>query len=216
MDLREAVIEPRDRLAGRVSRETLDRLDAYAALLLKWNRRINLIARSTVDDLWRRHILDSAQFAKHAPPDLRRWADIGSGAGLPGLIVAICLKETHPAARVTLVEKDERKAAFLAEVVASLDLDAEIQRVRLAPDMRPPFEANFDVVSARAVAPLAELLSLAAPLLAPGGLCILAKGRSSAVEIEEAIRLWRMNLISVDSETERDSVILKVEGLQRV
>lgn len=210
------MFEPRDRLAGRVSRETLDRLDAYAALLLKWNRRINLIARSTAEDLWRRHILDSAQFANHAPPNLKRWADIGSGAGLPGLIVAICLKETHPEARVTLVEKNERKAAFLAEAIASLDIAADIACVRLVPETLPPFETNFDVVSARAVAPLAELLSLAAPLLAPSGLCILAKGRNSAAEIEEAIRHWRMNLISVGSETERDSVILKVEGLQRV
>lgn len=208
--------DPRENLAGRVSRETLERLDAYAALLRKWNSRINLVARSTMDDLWRRHILDSAQFANHAPPKLRRWADIGSGAGLPGLIVAICLKETHPAARVALVEKDERKAAFLAEAIASLDVDAEILCFRLSPEIRPPFEANFDVVSARALAPLAELLALATPLLAPDGLCILAKGRNSAAEIEEAVRHWRMNLISVESETERDSVILKVEGLQRV
>lgn len=208
--------DPREKLAGRVSRETLDRLDAYAALLRKWNQRINLVARSTLDDLWRRHILDSAQFATHAPPNLRRWVDIGSGAGLPGLIVAICLKETQPEARIALVEKDERKAAFLAEAAASLDLDVEILCFRLVPGAKPAFEANFDVVSARALAPLPELLSLAAPLLAPGGLCILAKGRNSAAEIEEAVRHWRMNLISVDSETERDSVILKVEGLQRV
>ena len=183
---------------------------------MKWNRRINLVAASTLDDLWRRHILDSAQFARHAPPGLRRWVDVGSGAGLPGLIVAICLKDTQPEARITLVEKDERKAVFLEEAIASLDVKADVLRVRLAAGSHPPFETPFDVVSARAVAPLTELLSLAAPLLAPDGLCIFAKGRNSAVEIEEAIRHWRMNLISIESETERGSVILKVRGLQRV
>lgn len=210
------MLDSRDRVARRVSRETLTLLDRYVAFLLKWNSRINLVSKTSVGDLWARHILDSAQFAWLAPPSARRWADIGSGAGLPGLVVAICLRESTPLARVTLIEKDERKAAFLSEVVAHLGLDAHVLRTRLVPDDPSPLVTGFDVVSARALAPLTELLALSTPLMSPDAVCLFAKGRTVASEIEAANRLWRMNLLSFESETEAGSVILNLKGLQRV
>lgn len=204
----------RDILAAKVSRETLDRLDAYSARLIHWNRKLNLVSRTTLDDLWTRHILDSAQFAWLAGSGFRSWVDVGSGAGLPGFIVAICLAETNPSAHVTLIEKDERKAAFLFEVSRRCMVPVTIECLRIERG-EGLGDRRFDVVSARAVAHLGDLLDLTAPLLAPGGVCLFAKGRSAAREIEEANRHWRMDLLSEPSLTEAGSVILSVRNPRR-
>lgn len=175
-----------------VSRETMDRLAAYVGLLERWNRRINLVGRSSLADLWRRHILDSAQLMPLLPPAPaerpRILLDLGSGAGLPGLVLAIL-----GAGEVHLVESDRRKAAFLREAARIAEAthvvvhDSRIEAVR-------PFRA--DVVTARALAPLTRLLALAAPFLEADSCCIFLKGTQAESELEAAQNDWK---ISVES-----------------
>lgn len=208
----------RNMIANRVSRETLERLDVYVGCLRRWNTTINLVSAATIGDVWRRHVLDSAQFAWSAPETPREWADIGAGAGLPGLIVAACFSETAPGTRFTLVEKDERKSAFLSEAARRMGLEPAIVTTRLGTEAAPAASAlrhRFDVVSARALAPLDALLALAAPLMAPDAVGLFAKGRSAAGEIAEAGLRWRMNVVSIPSVTEPGSVLLRIGGLRR-
>lgn len=193
---------------GGVSRETLDRLEIYADQLKSWNRRINLIARSSEPDLWRRHVVDCAQLVDLAPPNATEWADIGSGAGLPGLIVAAIRAEASPRLRMTLIESDERKCAFMMEAARRMGLSVRVEARRLTP--MAAAAARFDVVSARALAPLDRLLGLASPLLAAGGVALFPKGRGVEAEIVEARRHWRMRLDAVPSRTEAGAAILRI------
>lgn len=157
-----------------VSRETLARFDAYAALLERWQARINLVGPSTLADLWTRHFLDSAQLLPLLPPGTRTLVDLGSGAGFPGLVLAILgVPEVH------LIESDGRKAAFLAEAARATGTQARIHARRIA-DV-PAFPA--DVVTARALAPLVELVPMARRFLAPGGVMLFAKGQSAEQEL---------------------------------
>ena len=175
-----------------VSRETMDRLEAYVGLLGRWNRRINLVGRGSLADLWRRHILDSAQLMPLLPPAPaerpRVLLDLGSGAGLPGLVLAIL-----GAGEVHLVESDKRKAAFLREAARVAEAagvtvhDARIEAVK-------SFRA--DVVTARALAPLTRLLALAEPFLEADSRCIFLKGAQAESELEAAQKDWK---ISVES-----------------
>jgi len=157
-----------------VPRETLERLEAYVGLLRTWNRRINLVGGNTMGDPWRRHILDSAQIARHLPDKARVLVDLGSGAGLPGLVLALVTGlETH------LVESDQKKAAFLREAARATGTAVKIHAQRA--EKLPPIAA--DVITARALAPLPELLALAAPFARAGTRCIFLKGRSAADEL---------------------------------
>lgn len=189
-----------------VSRETQARLEAYAALLVKWQRAINLVAASTLPDLWRRHILDSAKLARLAPLDAL-WVDLGSGAGLPGLIVAIM-----GAREVRLVESDARKCAFLREASRITRAPVQIVNARIA-DVAP-FPA--DVVTARALAPLPKLLGFAAPFLTPTSVALFPKGQDVAAELTEAYRNWRMQLEKVPSLSDPRASILRLTGVQHV
>lgn len=201
-------------VAEHVSRETLDSLEVYVDLLLKWTRKINLISASTADDIWLRHILDSAQFACAAPATFTSWADLGSGAGLPGLVVAACIRETHPDASVTLIEKDTRKAMFLHEASREMSVPVQIDQRRIEPEGRVEGElGKFDVVSARALASLDELLGMAAPLIDSRGTCLFAKGRRVDSEIDVARRRWSMRVSRIPSVTDHGSVLLRIEGL---
>lgn len=169
-----------------VSRETLAKLERYAELLSLWQRTINLVAPSTLPDLWQRHFADSAQLLASAPPAPRTWVDLGSGAGFPGLVVAILLADRSPNARVTLIESDSRKAAFLGEVSrqTGVAVDIRIGRIEIA-STRAKLE-SVDVISARALAPLARLLALALPLWGSGTVGLFLKGRGVETEVKAA------------------------------
>ncbi len=174
-----------------VSRETQARLEAYVALLRKWNRRINLVSRASLEDVWRRHVLDSSQlmaFLPSAPSGRRRvLLDLGSGAGLPGLVLAIL-----GAGEVHLVEADRRKVAFLREAARVAEAEVEIHACRIEALKRFP----ADVVTARALAPLPRLLALAAPFLAPEGHCLFLKGAQAQTELEAARSAWDFSMES--------------------
>lgn len=167
-----------------VSRETVAKLDAYLALLVTWQKAINLVGKSTLSDPWRRHILDSAQLCRFLPGAPSCVVDLGSGAGLPGLVLAVMTT----GAEVHLVESDRRKAQFLREAARRLELmNVKVHAVRIE---RLTMQA--DVVTARALAPLVKLLPLAAPLLAPQGRMILLKGAHATAELAEARESWSM------------------------
>lgn len=191
--------------ATGVSRETLDRLRTYAALLQKRNRTLNLVSASTIPDLWRRHFFDSAQLAPLAPAGTRAWLDIGSGAGFPGLVLAIV-----GAGEVHLVERSRKKAAFLREVVEATAATAvvhalpleELTRLELAPD-------GADVVTARAVAPPLRILELARPFEAANATYLLPVGRNADSALTDAREYWKLAAEIVSSRTDPDSGILR-------
>ncbi len=200
-------------IAGlNVSRETDERFNRYRALLEKWNPRINLVSRSTLVDVWTRHFVDSAQLMGLCPAGVRHWADLGSGGGFPGLVVAVLAAELAPQMRVTLVESDQRKATFLWTVARDLKIAPEIITGRI--EEIPNLEA--DLISARALAPLDQLLGLAFRHLLPGGVALLPKGIGHAREISDALALWRFDVQKYPSRTDPGAVILKIEGLSRV
>jgi 16S rRNA (guanine527-N7)-methyltransferase len=187
-----------------VSRETLDRLSAYVDLLKAWNPRINLVGGNSLGDVWRRHILDSAQLCPLLPPRCRVLLDLGSGAGLPGLILAILgVPEVH------LVEADQRKAAFLREAVRVTGASATVHARRI--ETLPPFAV--DVVTARALAPLADLLALAAPFLGPATVCLFLKGEGVAAELTRAKEAWKMTVTEKQSLSDPSGTILRLEGV---
>lgn len=190
-----------------VSRETRARLDTYADLLVRWNDRINLVSRSTLPDLWNRHIADSAQLAGRAPPGPLRWADFGSGAGFPGLVVAIL----RPEVEMILVESDRRKCAFLGTVARETDTSVDIRSARV--DDIPPLAAK--VVSARALAPLDVLLGYAHRHLAPEGLALFLKGATCEAEIFKALETWSFRCERTPSVTDPAAVILKLSEIAR-
>lgn len=194
-----------------VSRETMDRLEAYTALLKKWNRTINLVGRNTVPVLWERHILDSAQIMAFCPEEARVWADLGSGAGLPGAIVAVLAAQFCPRLSVTCVESDQRKAAFLRTVIRELGLKARVVSGRI--EETAPLEA--DIVSARALAPLPDLLAYATRHLKPAGKAIFLKGSGYLSEIEEARGEWAFDIKTVPSKTDKSGAILILGGIRR-
>lgn len=195
-----------------VSRETQDRLTAFATTLRQWNRRINLVAPSSLDRLWERHILDSLQLFSVRPSTARHWADLGTGGGFPGLVVAILAAEAAPDLRLTLVESDRRKAAFLAAAARAAGVKPRILAERA--EALPPLHA--DVLSARALAPLTRLLTQAHRHLAPGGIALFPKGARHAQEIDEALADWRFRVQKIPSRTDPSGVILAIDGVARV
>ena len=197
------------RVAGPVSRETFDRLLAFEAHFLKWARHINLSAPSTLDDIWSRHILDSAQLLRLAPHALN-WLDLGSGGGFPGLVVAMLLSGRN-GAHVDLVESNRKKVAFLQSVIGQFSLRARVHTTRIeeAQDVvRMP-----EMVTARALAPLPSLLSLTRPWLSGGATGLFHKGRDYRSEIEESAHQWRFDLLEHRSMIDPQSVILEIRDL---
>jgi 16S rRNA (guanine527-N7)-methyltransferase len=189
-----------------VSRETLARLEAYADLLIRWSARINLVGRDTVADLWRRHMLDSAQLRPLMPSAAQSVVDLGSGAGFPGLVLAIL-----GAAGVELIEADSRKAAFLREAARVTAAEATIRPCRIA--AVPPHQV--DVVTARALAPLDKLLDLAEPFIGPDTICLFPKGEKAAAELTLARKGWRMTASMHDSITDPRGVVLCLRQIAR-
>jgi len=187
-----------------VSRETEARLREYLRLLLSWNAHINLVAGAPEEELWRRHILDSWQLLPLLPDG--PLADLGSGGGLPGIVIAIGREqETH------LIESDRRKCAFLMEASRALGLGhvrvhpARIEAVRLPP---------MQVISARALAPLENLLPLAARILSPGGVAVFSKGRNAEAELTAAAPRWFMRVERFKSRTDAQATILRLSEIR--
>lgn len=195
-----------------VSRETSNRIAAYVAMLLKWNRRINLISKRSAQDIWTRHIRDSAQLLAYAPAEATRWLDMGSGGGLPGLVVGIMAEELRPALRVILMESDERKCVFLESVVRTLGLSCDVVNARI--EAAPP--ANSDVISARALAPLSQLLEYADFHRAPATVCLFLKGRGFAEELTQTQMIWHLDVWAIQSATDPESVLLRIGDFSRV
>lgn len=200
------------RLRGRpVSRETFDRLTGFVALLEKWNPKINLVSAATLPRVWDRHIFDSLQVFDVAQVTTGHWADLGTGGGFPGLIVAIVALDEAPGLRVTLVESDQRKAAFLAAALRAAGVSADIRAERI--ESLPPLGA--DVLTARALAPLPRLLDYAARHLSPNGRALFPKGQSAAAELEEALASRRFRYEKHPSRTDSQAVILQIEDIAR-
>ncbi|MEX5578192.1 16S rRNA (guanine(527)-N(7))-methyltransferase RsmG [Pseudophaeobacter sp. A-200-2] len=194
-----------------VSRETLDRLKIFEQVLLKWNPKINLVSRNSLDDLWTRHIIDSVQvFRCVSPPN--HWVDMGSGGGLPGVIVAIMAAEESPNTKVTLIESDQRKSAFLR--TAARECGAKLTVISKRIEQADP--QNADVLSARALADLSLLLEFAERHLSPTGIALFPKGANWKKEVDNARQRWRFDFEPITSLTEPDAVVLKIEGVARV
>jgi 16S rRNA (guanine527-N7)-methyltransferase len=188
-----------------VSRETLARLKAYADLLGDWNARHNLVAKSTLPDLWHRHFLDSAQLASLIPTEARTLADLGSGAGFPALVLAVL----RPDLAVSLHEATTKKCAFLQAAAERMGIKVEVRNARLE-DLPPQ---PFDVVTARALAPLPQLLTYAYPFTAPNSVCLFLKGQNVGSELTEAHKYWNMKVSQVPSQTEPSAAIVTVRDL---
>lgn len=191
--------------AGRdVSRETFEKLREYAALLEEESKRQNLISASTIENLWERHILDSAQLVRHEPHARSSWADIGSGAGLPGVVIA-CLVDGP----VTLIEPRRLRADFVHKLVESLHLNAKVfcGKVERA-------GGDYDVITARAVAPLTKLLKISAHLSTRNTVWALPKGRNAERELAEAQEAWQGTFHVEQSVTDADSKIVVATGVR--
>lgn len=195
-----------------VSRETIHRLERYAELLAEWQSWTNLVAKSTLPDLWTRHFADSAQLTLLAP-NARLWLDLGSGAGFPGLVVAI-LKAADPGFKMHLVESNQRKCRFLDEVAAATDAPVEIHPIRIENFRRSSLSEAPHIICARALAPLPKLLGLAEPLFGEATRGLFLKGRAAAREIEEARRAWQFEGKTHPSLTSKESSIVDVTGLR--
>ncbi len=195
------------RLTG-VSRETLARIRVYLNALDVWRERINLIGPGEGRHLWRRHVLDSLQLMELISPDARAVADLGSGAGFPGLVIACALAE-RPGASVTLVEKSPRKSEFLAAAIAEAGLPAQVLNLRL--EDKPP--RKFDVVTARALAPLPKLLGYAYAWLKPSGKALLMKGRDAAAEVAAARKAWTFDLSDQASLSSPEGRVLSISSI---
>lgn len=193
-----------------VSRETLDRLDHFVATLLAWQRRMNLIAPSTEPKLWTRHIADSLQLLALAP-DAKTWVDLGSGGGFPGLVIA-CALAGRPEAEVHLVESNAKKAAFLREAARAAGTPAQIHAVRIE-EFVENFASPVDVVTARALAPLADLLAAAYPLLKSGAVGLFPKGQDVGAELTETAKCWSIRSTLAPSLTDSKGRIVRVTGL---
>lgn len=192
-----------------VSDETLAALRGFDAALRKWSNAINLVSPSTLTESWERHILDSAQLFALVPDGARHWADLGAGGGLPGLVIAILGRDMG--LRVTLVESDRRKSAFLRQQIATQGLPARVEIAR-AEGLAP---LNADVVSARALAPLPRLLPMVARHLASGGTALLPKGRRWATEQAEARANWSYDLDELPSAIDTEARILRMTNVRR-
>jgi len=197
--------------AADVPRGTLERLRVYHALLVKWQRAINLVGPRTIDGAWRRHFLDSAQLWPLVT-GRQVLADLGSGAGFPGLVLAL-MAAGHDAPLTThLIESDHRKAAFLIEVARATEARVTVHAER-AEAIGTARLLTADVVTARALAPVGDLLGLAHPLLAPDGICLFLKGAAVEDELTRARETWTMTVERLPSRSDPSGTILRIAGL---
>jgi 16S rRNA (guanine527-N7)-methyltransferase len=196
-----------------VSRETQKRLEAFVALLLNWQSRINLIAPSTIPEIWMRHVSDSLQLLDLAP-QARVWVDFGAGGGFPGLPIACALAD-EPGAMIHLIESNGKKAAFLREAVRITGAPAKVRQER-AENFGESWQERADVVTARALAPLKTLCDQALPLIERGAVGLFPKGQDVDAELTEAAKYWSIEATKVPSRTSPDGCIVVVRGLRAV
>lgn len=195
-----------------VSRETLDRLRIFEFLVKKWTKAINLVSKGDFSKIWERHILDSAQIYPYLPKSPSIYSDFGSGGGFPSIVLAALLYQENPDIEIHLIESDGRKAAFLRTALRELKVPGmvwgkRVQEVKLSP---------AQVVSARAVAPLADLFSMAQTLINNETICFFPKGVNWKKEVEDARKQWSFDLKAINSRTQSDAVILEVGSIERV
>ena len=195
-----------------VSRETCAQFARYETELRRWQRRINLVGPSTLNDVWRRHFADSAQLAAHLRDGAQSVVDLGSGAGFPGLV----LKLLRPDLDVHLIEADARKAAFLTATAAALSVDATVIAARIEDVARGPSRPRADVVTARALAPLSDLLGLASGWTVDNPQFLLLKGQNVDIELISTAKCWNMSLKQSGSATHPDGRVLSIERIARV
>ena len=191
-----------------VSRETMEKLEHLCALIIKWTKAINLIAPKSVHELWERHIVDSAQVFHCSPCEWSRWIDLGSGGWLPALVVAIIDQRKRS---MTLIESDKRKCLFLKTARRELDLNINVINSRILDvDI-----AKADIISARALAPLTELLTYADQFLHRDGIAIFPKGIRHQEELDEATKKWKFDLKAHISQTNSDARVLEISRITR-
>ncbi|NKB20341.1 MAG: 16S rRNA (guanine(527)-N(7))-methyltransferase RsmG [Alphaproteobacteria bacterium] len=191
---------------ANVSRETLARLQRYADLLVKWQKSINLVGGDTLNDLWRRHFWDSVQLASLVPADTRVITDFGSGAGFPGLVLAILLDT-----EINLVESSGKKIAFLREAARVSGARVHLHQGRIEKLSLP----KSDLITARALAPLNQLLDFAVPNLKPQGFCLFLKGARAEEELTDAVKTRSMTVERTQSVTDPNGVILSIREISR-
>jgi len=194
---------------SNVSRETISKLRHFEELVLKWTKSINLISSSSVGDIWQRHIQDSAQIFNLAGTHWSSWTDIGSGGGFPGLVIAILEQDNKR--RVTLIESDQRKCLFLNTVRRELDLSVQVVQKRI----ENAEVAAADILSARALAPLKNLIVHSRQLMKPNGRALFPKGARYKEELDQAAVDWQFDVTAHPSQTNTESRILEISGIQR-
>lgn len=192
-----------------VSRETADRLQAFADLVIKWNPKINLVSQASIADITQRHLADSAQLYRPAEHPLDHWVDLGSGGGFPGIVVAILGQDSGGIKDVTLVESDARKCVFLREAIRALSLRANVINDRI--ENIDHLSAN--VVSARALAPLTALIGYAYRHLKSSGVAVFPKGARYQEELEQAAKAWSYDLDIRESLTDSGARILMLRSI---
>ena len=195
-----------------VSRETEFRLRQFVALVEKWTARINLVSPSSLENIWSRHVLDSAQLYRYTPDNALHWADLGSGAGFPGMVICILAQDRPIPLQVTLVESDLRKATLLRTAARELGINPQIISSRI--EQMPSIQA--DVLSARALAALPALLGYADRHLSKKGVGLFPKGRTAGDEITASRALWRFDLTSHPSMTDPEARVLQIENISHV
>ncbi len=194
-----------------VPRETMEMLNQYQSLLTKWNKKINLVAPSTISNIWHRHFADSAQLWALRGPGVNRWLDIGAGAGFPAMVLAIIAQNKQPEIEFTLVESDQRKCAFLLNVAQNLGLDIIVKAERIENLETQP----FDVISARALSSLTNLLEISACFCCDSTICLFPKGNRHELELTQARKTWHIEEHKIPSVTDTESVILRIESFSR-
>lgn len=191
-----------------------EKLEIYVAALVKWQRRINLIGPATVADLWHRHILDCGQLANRMPPGALRVCDLGSGAGLPGLVLVAMGIGAGQGGCLDLVESDGRKAAFLREANRLMGTHARIENRRIE-EMAETGAFSYDIITARALAPLPKLLEMSNNQLKTGGKLLFLKGKGADAELTESEKAWKMRVTKMPSASDSEGVILLIEDLKK-
>ncbi len=198
-------------LLPNVSRETMEKLEAFAALVEKWTSKINLISKQSVSEIWDRHILDSAQLFDLAPKS-GKWVDLGSGGGFPAIVVSILSQGIKANHEMVLVESDQRKAVFLRTALRELELQGTVITSRIE-ELAP---LSADIISARALADLTKLIGLAERHLSKDGIALFPKGAQWKKEAREAREIWSYNCDAISSVSNSEAAVLKIKDIARV
>ena len=192
-----------------VSRETLNGFYEYESLLSKWNEKINLVSKNTLMDIWERHFLDSGQIIKHVEASEKRWVDVGSGAGFPGLVVALLLRDRKIDCDLVLVEKNPKKVFFLNEVIRKLNLGVEVVNDNIG-TLEP---LNADILTARAFSELNNLIELAFRHRKKEGICLFLKGENYRIELDKTLNYWFFDYDIIDSLSSSSGKIIRVKKI---